>query len=455
MEEVTTPVNNAATTVTTARHHPATTEVIMHKTHPLVNVFPHPEWLSTLTHVHPSLRNIFPITRVESPLAGRIQKFLENWKVLTSDKHILDVVKGWVVPLLSTPIQSKIPHPVSMNYEEERAMDLEVASMLTKGAIREAIPKADQFLSNVFVTPKGEGLYRPIINLKKLNQSVPYLHFKMEGLKDVKNLLRKGDWMCKLDLKDAYFSVPVNPRSRKLIRFLWKGTLYEFLCLAFGLGPAPRIFTKLMKVPVTLLRKLGIRIVIYLDDMLLMASSLEGIKLARDTTLFLFHHLGLVINMKKSVLDPDRIMDFLGIIVNSLSLSFSLPEAKVQKLTLLCQEAHTAPVITLRSLCSLLGKLRATAPAVTPAPLQLRYLQQSCIRAQAQKLHYESLISLTPEGKTELQWWIENLALQRGRPLHLPPPDLIICSDAAKTGAGEQSPIWGRQGALGARRKNG
>ena len=76
---------------------------------------------------------------------------------------------------------------------EEAAMDQEIESMLAKGAIRKAIPKVGQFLSNVFVTPKGEGQYRPIINLKGLNKYVPYHHFKMEGLKEVRHLLRKGD----------------------------------------------------------------------------------------------------------------------------------------------------------------------------------------------------------------------------------------------------------------------
>ena len=165
--------------------------------------------------------------------------------------------------------------------------------------------------------------------------------------------------------------------------------------------------------------------------------------MARDTVLFLFHHLGLTVNMKKSVLDPSQVMEFLGITANSLSLTFSLPKDKEEKLTSLCREIYSAPMISLRRLCSLLGKLRATAPAVSPAPLQLRFLQQSCIQAQAQKLHYESLITLSPEGKTELKWWIENLALQHGRPLHLPPPDLVICSDAAKTGG------WGAVSHLG------
>ena len=47
------------------------------------------------------------------------------------------------------------------------------------------------------------------------------------------------------------------------------GKLYEFLCLCFGLGPAPKIFTKLLKIPVSVLRCLNILIMIYLDDMLL------------------------------------------------------------------------------------------------------------------------------------------------------------------------------------------
>ena len=34
--------------------------------------------------------------------------------------------------------------------------------------------------------------------------------------------------MCKIDLKGAYFNVPLNPQSKHLIRFLWKGNLYKF-----------------------------------------------------------------------------------------------------------------------------------------------------------------------------------------------------------------------------------
>ena len=69
-----------------------------------------------------------------------------------------------------------------------------------------------------------------------------------------------------------------------------------------------------------------------------------------------------------------------------------------------------------------------------PAPLQLRYLQQLSIRSQREGKNYESIVVIPQDGLLELKWWIENLKLQKGNPLHLIPPDMIICSDAAKTG---------------------
>ena len=60
----------------------------------------------------------------------------------------------------------------------------------------------------------------------------------------------KNDLLCKIDLKEAYFSVSPNKNSQKFVRFQWSGNLYEFPCLRLGLGPATRIFTKLLKVTI-------------------------------------------------------------------------------------------------------------------------------------------------------------------------------------------------------------
>ena len=210
-------------------------------------------------------------------------------------------------------------------------VELEAKEMLKRGAIRNVLPPKGEFVSNLFLVKKKDGGQIPGINLKQLNAYIPYCHFKMEGSKNLKYILQKGDYMCKLDLKDAYFSVPLEKNSRQSVRFRCSGDWYEFLSLCFGLGPVPRIFTKLLKVPVTILRRINIRIIFYLDDILLIGHSLEEIVMSRDTVMFLLQHLGFIINWKKSVLAPVQEIEFLGLTINSVSLGLSLNKTKTQK----------------------------------------------------------------------------------------------------------------------------
>ena len=93
-------------------------------------------------------------------------------------------------------------------------IDVEVTELLSKGAIVPVTNEKNQFLSNLFLVPKKDGKQRPVINLKQLNQFIPYQHFKMEGLHCLKDLLRQNDYMRKVDLKDAYYSVPLKKTSR-------------------------------------------------------------------------------------------------------------------------------------------------------------------------------------------------------------------------------------------------
>ena len=187
--------------------------------------------------------------------------------------------------------------------------------------------------------------------------------------------------MCKLNLKDAYFSVPLNPASRKFVRFLCSGKLYEFLCLCFRLGPAPKFFTKLLKIPVSVLRRLNILIIIYLDDMLLIDHTIEETLVARDTVIFLLQPLGFVLNLKKLVLTPTQRIEFLGLTVDSLIMTLSLPEKKVSNVQKQCQELLQKTQVLILKLTKLTGLLSSTIQAVLPAQVNIKYLQQQQIEA--------------------------------------------------------------------------
>ena len=210
------------------------------------------------SHINHAILDLLPIDTALQRVpfsAGNIRFHINQWEVLTSDHYILQIVKGWVIPFLEEPHQRRVPSQYHMQKQERLQLSKEIKNMLVQEAVREVSPVQDQFVSPIFLREKREaGKFRPIINLKELNGYIPYVKLKMESLSDLKGLMIQNDFMVKLDLKDAFLAVPLNQReSGKFVRFKWEGQLYQCLTLMFGLGPAPRIFTKLLKVPMSTL----------------------------------------------------------------------------------------------------------------------------------------------------------------------------------------------------------
>jgi len=141
----------------------------------------------------------------------------------------------------------------------------------------------------------------------------------------IKDMVQPGDWLAKLDLKDAYFLVPLHQNHQKYLQFYWQGTLYQFQCLPFGPSCAPRTFTKMMKPVVAFLRERGIRLIIYLDDLLVLCNCphilMSQVSFIKD----LFQALALLINDKKSQLTPTQDIVFLGLRVSKIQMKVSSP----------------------------------------------------------------------------------------------------------------------------------
>ena len=213
----------------------------------------------------PSHRNIFPSTSSRTmhasqskgvkavateiasnnfPLADYIAHFCSNWEAITQDSWVLQTISGFRIEFLQTPYQSHRPPQILFTLEEERCMQEEIQSMLNKHAISCIGSTQEGFFSQMSLVPKRDSRQRPVINLKQLNQSVKTEHFKMEGIHVLRDLLKAGDWMAKIDLKDAYFMVPMAKEDRTYFCFQWKGRAYQFNCLPFGLSSVPWVFTK-------------------------------------------------------------------------------------------------------------------------------------------------------------------------------------------------------------------
>ena len=156
---------------------------------------------------------------MSSPLAGRLPKFLENWQQLTLDPWVLQVVKGYHIEFTTTPQQHCVPPKIHTSEEKCSQIAREVRELLSKGAIEETQLEPGSFISQIFLAEKKGGGYRPVVNLKELNQFVKPEHFKMEGLHLLPSLMQQGDYMVKLDLKDAYLQVPIHPDHHQFLQF--------------------------------------------------------------------------------------------------------------------------------------------------------------------------------------------------------------------------------------------
>ena len=104
----------------------------------------------------PALLDFFRI-KVSNFKAGRLSSYLEQWKLLTSDEFILDMVSGAHIELSSPPTQANWPTERLFSDSERLIIDSEIKSLLAKGVICPSVSEPGEFNSPIFLTLKKDG----------------------------------------------------------------------------------------------------------------------------------------------------------------------------------------------------------------------------------------------------------------------------------------------------------
>ena len=286
------------------------------------------------------------------------------------------------------------------------------------------------------MSPGPEGTFTMIVNSKKLNKCVEAPYFKTESIKNVLCMTEPGAWMASVDLKDAFFTIPIHSDYQKFFKFIHKRIPYEFSSMPNGYSDAMRVFTKVLKPAFSYLREIGYLSVVYVDDSYLQGETFEECLQNITETVRLLQSLGFTIHPEKSVLKPTQKLTFLGFVLNSKTMTLTLTDAKKEKIIKLGEGIINRQYITIRELAQFIGNVVATFEAVLTGPLHYRDMETLKIAKLKQyKGKFDAKITINEESKTEIKWWIENIK-GCSRNLITREVDITIYTDASNTGWG-------------------
>ena len=387
----------------------------------------------------PNVINV-PCVVKDPPVGGRLQLFWQVWLSLGSNPRVVSILReGYQLPFKERPPLARSPVIVSGSSAPLRNKMLNEAlqSLGQKQAIEKvSVQSSLGFYNRLFLVPKPNKKWRPILDLSQLNLYLAPATFKMETPETIRLSLQQGEWVTSLDFSDAYFHIPINHRSRKYLGFHIKGQTFQFTALPFGLSTAPLEFTKVVKEVKLMAQSRGIRIHQYLDDWLLRAPCREICLRHTQTLLDLCRSLGWVVNMDKSELVPQQTFDFVGY---HFDLSQGLVKPTQDRWRSLSQKLNLLlglECCTVRQFMSLISLLTATEKQVVSGRLHMRPIQWHLKKHWHAPESLEKVIPIPSSLHVHLRWWLDPAKVLSGQPLHPLQHALQLFTDASNEGWG-------------------
>ena len=142
--------------------------------------------------------------------------------------------KVWFYPEISV---CQFAPPLNLSPVETEIIDVEFPKLLRKGLIISTTREPNDYVSGIFTRTKKDGNYGMIINLKTFTKLLKFKHCKLESIEDAPDLITQDCYFGSVDLKDAYYSIPIHENYQKISEIVLEGRILSIYC------PSQRIFT--------------------------------------------------------------------------------------------------------------------------------------------------------------------------------------------------------------------
>ncbi len=267
---------------------------------------------------------------------GRLHNHLDYWEsVVQAPAPIISIVKqGYILPFVTVP-ENKMLSNQSSVYMHEEFVTQAVLELVQNRCVR-VLHDPPKVCSPLLVVVNRAGKKRLVLNLRYVNRFLWKEKFKYEDIRTGLFFFERGELLCTFDLKSGYHHVDIHNESQAYLGFQWKGKYYAFTVMPFGLSTACYVFTKLLRPLVRLWRGRGIKVVMYIDDGVVVCPGRQ--RAVKDST-FVQESLqaaGFLINQEKSQWEPSCRGRWLGFEIDLHEGILTIPEEK-SVFTILCE----------------------------------------------------------------------------------------------------------------------
>jgi hypothetical protein len=353
---------------------------------------------------------------------GRLACRSDYWKsVLEVPAPVLNIItQGYILPFVSLPVGRVFENHTSAKVHAQFVREA-IRELAIGGCVKEVeVPPV--VCSPLLVVTSRSGKNRLVINLKYINRHLWKDKFKYEDLRTGLLMFEKDAFLCTFDLKSGYHHIAIHKYSQAFLGFRWEGKAYVFTVLPFGLATACYVFTKMLRQLVKYWRSGGMRIIMYIDDGIVVSPSLEKALSDVGIVRTVLECAGFVVNEEKSQWMPSHSVTWLGFEIDLRQGMIAIPTEKIENLKNLIKVSLQSRDMSAKDIAGIVGRIISMGLGIGP----ITRLRTRCLYAllESRLSWYDKLI-VTNDATEELAFWLENLELVR-----------VVCSDASDSGYG-------------------
>ena len=187
-------------------------------------------------------------------------------------------------------------------------------------------PSTSPWNSPIILVKNKNGSFRVCVDFRRLNSITIPCRYPLPRLDEALQCLHGAQYFSTLDLKKAFYQVPLTDSAAEKTAFSTAKGKFQFTRLPFGLVDSPAVFSALMAQ--VLQPILGIASLVYLDDIIVFSKSKDEHFTRLSQVLSLIQNAGLTISLDKCVFLKTSV-PFLGHVITASGIQYDSSKATV------------------------------------------------------------------------------------------------------------------------------